>query len=140
MSPSKKSSENKSYRKNEAERKRAQREKVKLLYPELHELIKKEERERKQLFRLKKKLGPVNQSFAILESPAAANNNATNTTPLTSFSTKQARARSISRAGKALPKSPRKKAEVLGSLAKKYQLRIVMNKKRGLKAKELTDE
>ena len=84
MSPPKKSSENKSYLKNEAERKRAQREKVKLLYP--------------------------------------------------------ARARSISRAEKALPKSPRKKAEVLSSLARKYQLPILMNKKRGLKAKELTGE
>ena len=41
MSPPKKSSENKSYLKNEEERKRAQREKVKLLYPELNELIKK---------------------------------------------------------------------------------------------------
>ena len=74
-----------------------------------------------------------------MESPAA-NNNATNTTPSTSFSAKQARARSISRVEKALPKSPRKTTEILGSLAKKYQLRIVMNKERGRKAKELTDE
>ena len=32
------------------------------------------------------------------------------------------------------------KTKILGSLAKKYQLRIVMNKKRGRKEKELTDE
>ena len=152
MSPPKKSSENKdyckryreknraTYRKSDAERKRAQCEKVKLLNPELHELKKKEERERKQPFRLRKKLGPVNQSSATSESRAAPNNNATNTTPSTSFSIKQARARSISRAEKALPKSPRKKTEILGSLAKKYQLRIVMKKKRVCKAKELTDE
>ena len=54
-----------------------------------------------------------------------------------SFSTKQARARSISRTEKTLPKSLRKKTKILGSLAKKYQLCIVMNKKRGHKA---TDE
>ena len=75
------------YWKNDAERKRAQREKVKLLNQELYELKKKEERERKQLFRLRKKLGSVNQSPATSESPAAANNNATNTTSSMSFST-----------------------------------------------------
>ena len=44
------------------------------------------------------------------------------------------------RAEKALPKSPRKKTEILGPLAKKYQLCILMNKKRGRTAIELTDE
>ena len=61
-------------------------------------------RERKQLSRLKKKLGLVNQSPATSQSTtAAANNDAA--TPLTSFSTKQAKARSIRRAEKALPKT-----------------------------------
>ena len=67
----------------------------------------------------RKKVGPVNQSSATSESPAAATSNTTNTTPSTYFLTKQARARSISRVEKALPKSPRKKSEILGSLAKK---------------------
>ena len=74
MSPAKKTSENKDYckryreknrekyRKNDAERKRAQRVKVKLQNPELYELKKKEERERKQLSRLRKKFGLINQS------------------------------------------------------------------------------
>ena len=69
MSPPKKSSENKdyckryreknraTYRKNDAKKKRAQHQKVKLLNPELYELKKKEERERKQLFILRQKLG-----------------------------------------------------------------------------------
>ena len=152
MSPAKKTSENKDYckryreknrekyRKNDAERKRAQRVKVKLQNPELYELKKKEERERKQLSRLRKKFGLINQSPVTSESTvAAANNDAA--TPSTSFSTKQAKARSISRAEKALPKSPRKKNEILGSLAKKYKLRIVMNKKKtGRRATELTEE
>ena len=59
MSPAKKTSENKDYckryreknceknRKNDAERKRAQRVKVKLQNPELYTLKRKEERERK---------------------------------------------------------------------------------------------
>ena len=97
MAPPKKSSENQNYciryrekncttyRKNDAERKRPQREKVKLLNPELYELKKKEERERKQLFTLRKKLNPLNQTSARSESPGAANNNATNITPSTSF-------------------------------------------------------
>ena len=141
MSPAKKTSENKDYckryreknrekyRQNDAERKRAQRVKVKLQNPELYELKKKEESERKQLSRLRKKLGLINQSPVTSESIAAAANNDA-ATPSTSFSTKQAKARSISRAEKALPKSPRKKNEILGSLAKKYKLRIVMNKKK----------
>ena len=87
MSPAKKTSENKDYckryreknrekyRKNDAERKRAQRVKVKLQNPELYELKKKEERERKQLSRLRKKLGLINQSPVTSESTAAAANN-----------------------------------------------------------------
>ena len=104
-------------------------QKVKLQNPELYELKKKEERERKQLSRLRKKLGLINQSPVTSESTAAAANNDA-ATPSTSFSTKQAKAPSISRAEKALPKNLRKKNEILGSLAKKYKLRIVMNKKK----------
>ena len=130
MSPAKKASENKDYckryreknrekyRKNNPERKRAQRVKVKLQNPELYELKKKEQRERKQLSRLRKKLRLINQSPITSESTAAAANNDV-ATPSTSFSTKQTKARSISRAEKALPKSPRKKNEILDSLAKK---------------------
>ena len=141
MSPAKQKSENKDYckryreknrekyRKNDAERKKAQLVKVKLQNPELYELKKKEERETKQLSRLRKKLGFINQSPVTSESTAAAASNDA-ATPSTSFSTKQAKARSISRAEKALPKSSRKKNEILGSLAKKYKLRIVMNKKK----------
>ena len=143
MSPAKKTSGNKDYckryrekyRKNRAERKRAQRVKVKLQNPELYELKKKEERERKQLSRLRKKLGLINQPPVTSDSTAAAANNDA-ATPSTPFSTKQAKAQSISRAEKALPKSPRKKNEILGSLAKKYKFCIVMNKKKT----ELTEE
>ena len=124
MSPSKKTFENKdyckryreknreTYRENDAKRKRAQRAKIKLQDPELYELKKKEERERKQFSRLRKKLGLVNQSPATSQSTtAAANNDAA--TPSTSFSTKQAKAQSIRRAEKALPQSPRKKNKSL---------------------------
>jgi len=80
------------------------------------------------------------KSHTTPESTAVAENNDA-ATPSTSFSTKQAKARSISRAEKALPQSPRKKNEILGSLAQKYKLRIVMEKKKtGRKAIVLTDE
>ena len=106
MSPAKKTSGNKDYckryreknrekyRKNDTERKRAQRVKVKLQHPELYELKKKDERERK-LSRLRKKLGLINQSPITSDSTAAAANNDA-ATPSTPFSTKQAKARSIS--------------------------------------------
>ena len=138
MCPPKKTSENKdfckryseknreSYRENDTERKRAQRVRIKL--QDLYELKKKEERKRKELSRLRKKLGVVNKPSATSQSTtAAANNDAA--TPSTSFSTKQVKARSIRRVEKALPQSPRKKNETLGSLAKKYKLHIVIKKK-----------
>ena len=108
--------------------KEKERVKIKLQDPELYELKKKEERERKQLSRLRKKLGLVNQSPATSQSTTAAANNGA-ATPSTSFSTKQAKARSMRREEKALTQSPRKKNEIFGSLAKKYKLRIVVNKK-----------
>ena len=152
MSPAKKTSGNKDYskryreknreryRKNDTERKRVHRVKVKLQNSELYELKKKDEREKKQFSRLRKKLGLINQSPVTSDSTAAAANNDA-ATPSTPFSTKQAKARSISGAEKALPKSPRKKNEILGSVAKKYKFCIVMNKKKtGRKATELTEE
>ena len=50
--------------------------------------------------------------------------------PASYFSTKQSRYRSLWRAEDNLPKSPNKKMEVLGSLAKKYTIRIIYQKTR----------
>lgn len=118
------------YRMNDAERKRANRRlKIRLQNPDLYEVNKKEERERKQVARLRKKYAAfVNNSAAISETPtvtpeepATSTSTSTNNdsaTLSTSFSTKQSKARSISRDEKALPRSPRKKNEILGSFGK----------------------
>ena len=50
--------------------------------------------------------------------------------PASYFSTKQSRYRSLRRAEDNLPKRPNKKMEFLGSLAKKYTIRIIYQKTR----------
>ena len=56
------------------------------------------------------------------------------------FLTKQSRARSLKRAEEGLPISPGKKMEVIGSLAKKYKMRIALSKKQGRKYEDLSEE
>ena len=56
------------------------------------------------------------------------------------FSSKQSLVRSVTRAEKHLPNSPRKKTEIIGKLAKKYNLRIQFKDSRGRKAKILSDD
>ena len=57
-----------------------------------------------------------------------------------SFSNKQTKCRSSSRAEKALPNSPNKRTEIIGTLAQKYQLRIVLHEKPGPKHSELNND
>ena len=58
-----------------------------------------------------------------------------------SFSNKQSKYRSLSKAEKALPSSPNERTEVVGALAKKYKLRInLLPQKPGPKAKVLKEE
>ena len=57
------------------------------------------------------------------------------------FATKQSLQRSVNKVEKLLPKSPRKKTEVIKGLASKYKLRIQFNnKKRGRTEKVINDE
>ena len=56
------------------------------------------------------------------------------------FSTKQSRSRSLKKAADHLPESPRKKVEIIQSLASKYQIRIKMHENRGRPRKELSEE
>ena len=51
------------------------------------------------------------------------------------FSTKQSRARSLKRAEEGLPISPGKKMEIIGSLAKKYKMRIALCKRQRIRGK-----
>ena len=64
------------------------------------------------------------------------------TTPTTSsaFSTKQILSRSVHRTERSFPSSPRKKTEVIGTLATKFNLRIDVQNKSGRKKNELSKE
>ena len=56
------------------------------------------------------------------------------------FSTRQAYQRSIKKAEKHLPFSPRKRLDVVGGLAQKFELRIKLTGKRGRKNRTLTED
>ena len=106
------------YKIKDSARKRSEREKRKYLDPKKHNEFKKKEAARIKECRLKKRLA---EQFACdgrketeEERPSTSS----------SFSSKQILNRSIKKAERSLPLSPRKKVEVIGSLAKKFKLRI----------------
>ena len=82
----------------------------------LYEDMKRKNRERMRLKRLQQKQNQI---------PVTSTTNI----PKSSFSTKQTRSRSFKRVEKFLPESPRKRVEIIGSLAKKYQVRIAPSTK-----------
>ena len=71
------------------------------------------------------------QSSPSASTPAVSNS---------AFSTKQSRHRSLTKADKNLPQSPRKKAEIIKNLAGKYKIRIQLKESRGRPKKDLDDE
>ena len=60
--------------------------------------------------------------------------------PMSAFSSKQIKRRSLIKAARNLPQSPRRKAEVLQGLVKKYEIRIQFKENRGRPRKDLSDE
>ena len=152
MTPTKKVSENKdrckkyrqkykdSYRKADAERKRNSRLEQKLLNPELYELEKQSERERMRMFRERKKHRLVKAKDTALPDESPSSSTSTPDSSQSAFTTKQSMCRSLKKAVNALPERPRKKSETLGSLVKRYQLRIDLSGKRGRRAINLSDE
>ena len=60
--------------------------------------------------------------------------------PDSSFSNKQTLYRSLFRAENHLPKSPHKKAEVIGKLVEKYHVKISFNTTHGRPRKDLNEE
>ena len=119
--------------------------------PEAYKKYLESERLRKNHANLLKKMFQHNDtltssstsiSTAVPESSSAIPATPTPATPMTgdsNFSTKQARNRSLLKAEKGLPKSPRKKAEIIKKLATKYQLRINPKENRGRPGKCLDD-
>ena len=63
-----------------------------------------------------------------------------NVTMPSAFSTKQIFGRGVHKTKRSLPFSPRKKAEVIETLAKKFNLRIAGHNKSGRKKNELSEE
>ena len=63
-------------------------------------------------------------------------------TPTTSsaFSTKQILSRSVHEIERSFPSSQQKEAEVIGTLAKKFNLRIAVHNKSGRKKNELSEQ
>ena len=118
------------YRSNDANRKRHQRLLNKTTNPLLHEELKKKNRERMRCSRDEKRTQQKEESRAAAAPEQEAS----------AFSTKQSRCRSMRRAEDGLPKSPNKKMEVIGSLAKKYQIRIAFATKRGRKYEDLSEK
>ena len=59
--------------------------------------------------------------------------------PVSYFSTKRSRYCSLKQAVDNLPKSPNKMMKVIGSLAKKYRIRIALSKKKGRKYENLSE-
>lgn len=126
------------YKEKDAARKRMEREKRKLLEPTKYREFKKREATRIREYRIKKLRDQLAESQQGLAPPS---------TPLpeqpstSAFSCKQTLGRSIRRVEKSLPFSPRKKIEVVSSLAKKFKLRIaVQSNKPGRKKNMLNDD
>ena len=125
-------------RKRDAERKRMARMTEKLTKPAVYELKKKAERERLKKNRQRQKIGLINAK-QISASPEVSLQEEGR--ECSSFSNKQSKYRSLSKAEKALPSSPNERTEVVGALAKKYKLRInLLPQKPGPKAQVLKEE
>ena len=115
------------YKQADALRKKHARAKTKVLDPEKYKFKKEMDKLRKREERLRKKLA------------AAVSNE---TTPCTSsYKHKSIKFRSLKKVENSLPKSPRKKKEIIGHLASKFNLRIQFQSRgRGRKKDELDEE
>lgn len=136
-------------KKTEKERKKQAREYEKYVHPEKL----KKDRIRKREYRRRKAAESQTSTNAdeVLSSLPCSSSSSSHqlltSTPLqpshdcnSSFSSKQSFHRSVSRAEKYLPNSPRKKTEVLNNLSNKYCLRVKLHTKRGPRPKYLSKE
>ena len=127
--------------KRDAERKRMARMTEKLTRPAVYEFKEKSERERLGIYRQRQKLGLINAKQISASTEVSLQEEGRESS---SFSDKQSKYRSLSKAAKALPWSANKQTEVVGALANKYKLRINLlpqkpdQKLKYLKKKRLT--
>lgn len=124
------------YREDDKFRKRHSRAMLKFKGGLLYEETKKKNRERMRQARTLAKEEREREEKELLNHASTSTSS-----PLSSsFSSTQSRSRSIKRAEKSLPESPRKRVEVIGNLAKKYEIKIDLGPKRGRKLIEMSEE
>ena len=132
-------------KKKERERKKTAREYEKYLFSGKYQKRLFNDRIRAREYRKRKNEEPNEQTPNISNPPdqtssTSSQESSSAASSQTPFRSKQSFCRSISRAEKNLPNSPRKKTAVIGNLARKYNLKIELKETRGRKAKVLTEE
>ena len=97
-------------------------------------MFKKKEAARVREYRLKKK---ISEQLQVSIAPSTSE-----TTPTTSSacSTKQVLCQSLHKTERSLPSSPQKKAKVIGTLPKIFNLSIAVHNKSGRKKNKLSEE
>ena len=126
------------YRKADIERKKLTRESLKYLEPKKYQLRLAKDRARSQRNRESKRNETID--LAVDATQASTTTTKSKEQEKNAFSTRQAYQRSIKKAEKHLPFSPRKRLEVVGELAQKFKLRIKLPGKRGRKNRTLTED
>ena len=116
------------YKINDALRKTQARQLLKI-NKDQYEEHKKKERERKRLAKLRENIAINHHSQKPLDSQ-----------PSTSFSNSAVKSRTIKEVEKSLPKSPRRKKEVIKSLASKFNVKVKLAQKVGRKKNELPEQ
>ncbi|XP_066932919.1 glutamic acid-rich protein-like [Clytia hemisphaerica] len=125
------------YKKGDNERKKLKLRHMKYIEPGKYKEHLAKDRHRKKEYREKKKRDEQAREQEEAQQQNDEASSSSSTPP--AFRTKQSLQRSVKKVERLLPKSPRKKSEVIRGLASKY-MRIQFCKKRGRKEKVLSDE
>lgn len=120
------------YRINDALRKKQKRTVLKTLDKVKYEEQKKKDRERKRLSKLKKSQATPSSATSALEATEAASSSP--------FSNSAVKSRTVKRVEKCRPQSPRRKTEVIKSLASKFNVKVKFGEKSGRKKNLLSEE
>ena len=106
--------------------------------PAVYELNKKAKRERLRIYKQRKNLGLINTKYTSTSTEVSLQEEGRESS---SFSNKQSKYRSLSKAEKALPSSPNNRTEAVRLPGKKYKLRInLLLQNSGPKSQVLKEE
>ena len=115
------------YKKSGNERKKMKLQTLKYLEPIKYKEHLEKDRMRKKEYRQRKK---QQEQQSQQQNNSNGSSATSSSTQCDAFTTKQSLQRSVNKVEKLLPKSPRRKTEVIKGLASKYKLRIQFNKKK----------